>query len=259
MKLSVVIPAHDEAGSIASTVSALFTELSRERIEHEILVVNDNSTDPTEKVLQELSPSIPTLHCLNNGPPNGFGFAVRRGLESFAGDAVAVFMADASDDANDLVRFFKILQEKNTDCVFGTRFSGESRIVGYPYPKLVLNRLANSFIRILFGLRYNDVTNAFKLYRRHVIDGLRPFLSHHFNLTVEMPLKAIVRGYTYAIAPNAWTNRTHGVSKLKIKEMGSRYMFIILYCFIEKWLSRGDYRRAARSEQEGHSTVERAE
>jgi dolichol-phosphate mannosyltransferase len=103
--------------------------------------------------------------------------------------------------------------------------------------------MGNTFIKILFGLDYNDVTNAFKLYRKDVIEGLRPLLSHHFNLTVELPLKAIVRGYSYAVVPNSWTNRRHGISKLQIKEMGSRYLFIILYCFIEKWLSRGDYHR----------------
>ncbi len=243
MKLSVVIPAYNEAKSIASTVRALFAELDRQGVEHEILVINDRSTDPTEAVLQDLATAIPTLRYLNNPPPNGLGFAVRRGLECFSGDAVALYMADGSDDPNDLVRFFKTMQSNNTDCVFGTRFSKESKVVGYPLFKLLLNRLANGFIRLLFGLRYNDVTNAFKLYRRHVIQGLQPFLSHHYNLTVEMPLKAIVRGYSYSVVPNSWMSRQQGVSKLKIKEMGSRYMFIILYCFIEKWLSRGDYRR----------------
>jgi dolichol-phosphate mannosyltransferase len=102
--------------------------------------------------------------------------------------------------------------------------------------------MANHLIRVLFGLRYN-ITNAFKLYRRPVIEGLKPFLSPHFNLTVELPLKAIVRDYSYEVVPNEWINRKSGVSKLRIQEMGSRYLFIVLYCLIEKWLSRGDYRR----------------
>jgi dolichol-phosphate mannosyltransferase len=243
VKLSIIIPANNEAESIATTIRSLFAELHRQGIEHEILAVNDNSIDRTEAVLQELAALIPTVHYLNNPPPNGFGFAVRKGLEFFSGDAVAVYMADGSDDPGDLVRFFKTLQSEKVDCVFGTRFSSESRVVDYPYPKLLLNRMANAFIRMLFGLRYNDVTNAFKLYGRHVIEGLQPLLSHHFNLTVELPLKAIVRGYSYSVVPNSWTNRKQGESKLRIKEMGSRYVFIILYCFIEKWLSRGDYQR----------------
>jgi dolichol-phosphate mannosyltransferase len=250
MKLSVVIPANNEEGSIAATVRDLFSRLNDEAIDHEIIVVNDGSTDGTERVLEKLAAEIPSLRCQTSPPPHGFGFAVRRGLESASGDAVAVFMADGSDSSKDLVRFYRTMEEQGVDCVFGTRFSGESHVVGYPLLKLIVNRLANTFIRILFGLDYNDVTNAFKLYRKDVIEGLKPLLSHHFNLTVELPLKAIVRGYSYAVIPNSWTNRKQGVSKLMIKEMGSRYLFIVLYCFIEKWLSRGDYRRDVRKVSE---------
>lgn len=245
MKLSIVIPANNEEGSVASTVRDLFSKLSDEAIEHEIIVVNDGSTDNTERILQELEDEIPSLRFYRNPPPHGFGFAVRKGFEFITGDAVATFMADSSDSSKDLVRFYRTMEEQNVDCVFGTRFSRESEIIDYPLPKLMLNRMGNTIIRILFGLHYNDVTNAFKLYRKEVIEGLEPLLSHHFNLTVELPLKAIVRGYSYAVVPNSWTNRKQGESKLRIKEMGSRYLFIILYCFIEKWLSRGDYRRAA--------------
>ncbi len=241
MKLSVVIPAHNEEGCIEETVRALSGALQVAEISHEILVVNDNSTDGTEQILVALEREIPSFKYVNNLPPHGFGFAVRKGLESFSGDAVAVYMADASDSPADLVRFYRELTERNVDCVFGSRFFRQSRVLGYPKFKLFLNRLANKFIQLLFGLRYNDVTNAFKLYRRQVIEGAKPFLSHHFNLTVELPLKAIVRGYTFSVLPNDWIQRKTGESKLKIKEMGSRYLFIVLYCFIEKWLSRGDY------------------
>lgn len=243
MKLSIVIPAHNEEGCIGSTVEGLFEKLQSEKIEHEILVINDNSRDATESILLNLQKKIPTIKIINNAPPNGFGFAVRRGLDNFSGDVVAVYMADASDTPTDLVRFYRTLIEKNVDCVFGTRFSRESRVVDYPWLKLFINRMANLFIQIVFALRYNDVTNAFKMYRKEVIIGLKPFLSHHFNLTVELPLKSIVRGYSYTVIPNDWINRKAGESKLKIKEMGSRYLFIVIYCLIEKWLSRGDYKR----------------
>jgi dolichol-phosphate mannosyltransferase len=93
----------------------------------------------------------------------------------------------------------------------------------------------------MFGLKYNDVTNAFKMYRKSVIEGVSPLLSHHFNLTVEIPLKAIVRGYSYSVLPITWRNRKTGTSKLKLREMGSRYLFIVLYIWLEKHLSRGDY------------------
>lgn len=248
-RLSVVIPAHNEEGCIASTVENLYAQLTAAEVDHEIVVVNDNSSDNTESILVDLERTIPSLRHVNNCPPHGFGFAVRAGLEAFEGDAVVVYMADASDRPEDLIAFFRKMEADNLDCVFGTRFHREAKIVDYPRLKLAINRAANLFIQILMGLRYNDTTNAFKMYRRHVITGLQPLLSHHFNLTVELPLKAIVRGYTYAVVPNWWINRKTGESKLKIKEMGSRYLFIVLYCLIEKCLSRGDYHRVKQSQQ----------
>lgn len=243
MKLSVVIPARNEEETIAETVEALIRRLRAEGIEHEVIVVDDGSTDRTGEVLRALQERHPTLRCLCNGPPNGFGLAVRRGLERLTGDAVAIVMGDGSDDPEDVIRGFWRLHEGH-ECVFGSRFMRGGRTVGYPLHKLLLNRLANNFIRTLFALDYNDVTNAFKCYRREVIEGCRPLISKHFNLTVELPLKAIVRGYDYTVIPISWTNRKSGVSKLRIREMGSRYLFIVLYLFLEKHLSRGDYRRA---------------
>lgn len=254
MKLSVVIPARNEEGCIEGTLRALHARLVEEGIDHEILVVNDGSTDRTEKILAALQHEIAPLAYVNNSPPHGFGFAVRKGLEQFKGDAAAVYMADASDRPEDLVRFFQVLETRQVDCVFGTRFARGAHVIDYPLPKLMLNRMANTYIQVLFGLRYNDITNAFKLYRREVIEGLQPLLSHHYNLTVELPLKAIVRGYSYAVVPNDWINRKTGISKLRIQEMGSRYLFIVLYCLIEKWLSRGDYHRLSNRRA---SSVER--
>jgi dolichol-phosphate mannosyltransferase len=241
--LSVVIPAHNEEGRIEATVREFAAALQAAGIPHEILVVNDNSKDATEAVLQRTQRDVPALRYINNTPPNGFGFAVRAGLNAFSGEAVAIVMADASDSPEDLVRFYRKMQEGGFDCVFGTRFSNGGRTEDYPFVKLVLNRLGNLLIQTMFWLPYNDITNAFKLYRRSTIAGLQPLLAYHFNLTVELPLKALVRGYSAAVVPNTWRNRTHGVSKFKIREMGSRYLFIILYCFIEKSLSRRDYQR----------------
>jgi dolichol-phosphate mannosyltransferase len=242
MKLSVVIPAYNEAEGITDTLEKIYAKLSAEGITHEILVVNDNSKDNTLQVLTHLQITIPTLVVHTNPGPNGFGYAIRYGLERFSGDCVAIVMADLSDSPNDLVAFYRKMME-GYDCVFGTRWSMGGKVNDYPRHKLFLNRFFNNVVRLLFGIKYNDVTNAFKLYKRETIDGVKPFLSPHFNLTVEIPLKAIIRGYTYAVLPNSWTNRKHGVSNLKIREMGSRYFFILLYCLIEKFFSRGDFKK----------------
>jgi dolichol-phosphate mannosyltransferase len=159
---------------------------------------------------------------------------------------IAMMMADLSDDPEDLVRYYRVAQETGVDCVFGSRFIPGGTTYGYPRHKLLLNRFANTLVRLLFQIRYNDCTNAFKLYKREALDGLRPFLAPHFNLTLELPLKTIVRGYTYTVLPNSWRNRKSGASKLKIKEMGSRYLFILLYCLIERYFSRGDFKKMPR-------------
>lgn len=239
---SLVIPAHNEEGSIEETIHAITTALEMHNIEYEIVAVNDNSRDRTELILQKLSTQNPRIRYLNNYYPNGFGFAIRCGLESFQGDAVAIVMADCSDSPQNIIDYYDKLQE-GYECVFGSRFIKGGKVIDYPSHKLAINRLANLFVATLFGIKYNDITNAFKAYRRQTIEGIFPLLSHHFNLTVEMPLKAITRGYSYAIVPITWQNRKTGVSKLKIKEMGSRYLFIVLYIFLEKILSRGDYIR----------------
>ena len=242
MKLSIVIPAFNEEGSIADTVRGVTATLDAEAIEHEIVIVDDASTDGTAAAIARLAEADARLRYLRSPYRNGFGFAVRAGLDVYTGDAVAIVMADASDDPHDLVGYFRIL-EAGYDCAFGSRFMAGGSTHGYPLPKLLINRVVNLGIRALFGHGYDDTTNAFKAYRREVIDSVQPLLSHHFNLTVEIPLKAVIRGHSYAIVPIHWHNRSAGTSKLKLQEMGSRYLFIVLLAFLEHHLSRGDYRR----------------
>jgi len=239
---SIVIPARDEEAALPSTLRELYAQLATENIPHEMVVVDDGSRDRTWQVLQELRAEIPTLAPVQNRGPFGFGRAIVCGLNQMRGDACAIMMADASDSPADAIRYWRLLNE-GWECVFGSRFVRGGHIHDYPRLKLFINRLANLFIRVLFHIPLNDTTNAFKAYRRTVIDGCRPLLAPHFNLTVEIPLKAIVRGYSWTVTPISWQNRKQGVAKLKIKEMGSRYFFICAYVWMEKYFSRGDYRR----------------
>ncbi len=242
MKLSVVIPARNEEESIRPTVGDLLDALNGAGIDHEILVVDDGSTDGTAAIVAEISAAHPTVRRVPSPYSGGFGLTVRAGLEEYQGDAVAIVMADGSDDPRDLVRYHHLLEE-GYDCAFGSRFLPGSNVEDYPRVKLAINRVVNFGIRMLFRHGYNDTTNAFKAYRREVIDNIQPLLSNHFNLTVELPLKAFIRGHSYAIVPIGWRNRAFGESKLGLREMGSRYLFIVLYAFLEQHLSRGDYRR----------------
>jgi dolichol-phosphate mannosyltransferase len=240
--LTIVIPTRDEESEIAASVEHLYVELRLHEVEHEIVVVDDGSTDSTWEVVQGLTAEIPTLRPVRNQGQNGFGRAVVCGIDNSCGDAVVIMMADQSDDCRDVVLYWQLLNQ-GWDAVFGSRFIRGGGVIDYPKHKLVVNRIANFILRVMFQVPLNDFTNAFKAYRRKALDGCRPFLSPHFNLTVELPLKTIVRGYSWTVMPITWRNRRSGLSKLKLREMGSRYLFIALYCWLEKYFSRGDYKK----------------
>lgn len=240
--LSVVIPALNEEGCIGSTVEHLHLELRLRNVPHEIIVVDDGSTDRTWELLTQLKTGLPELVPLKNESLHGFGRAIVCGLDAMRGDAAVIMMGDESDDCRDVIRYWEELN-KGWDCVFGSRFIKGGGTVGYPQIKLTVNRAANLFLKTLFAIRLNDTTNAFKAYRREVIDGCRPLISPHFNLTVELPLKAIVRGFSWTVIPVTWRNRRTGEAKLMMREMGSRYLFICLYVWLEKYFSCGDYRK----------------
>ena len=242
MKYSLVIPARNEAEGIAATVQSLTHALDAEQIDYEVIVVDDASVDDTAAVVDRIAQENSRVRSHRSHNPPGFGFAVRAGLDIFTGDAVAIVMADGSDSASDVVAYYRAL-EAGHECVFGSRFVRGARVVDYPRTKLILNRIVNAGIRLLFHHGYNDTTNAFKAYRREVVETMQPLLSNQFNLTVELPLKAIARGHDFAVVPISWTNRAKGTSKLKLQEMGSRYLFICLYVWLEKYFSRGDYRK----------------
>jgi dolichol-phosphate mannosyltransferase len=241
--LSVIIPARNEEGCILSTVQHLALELELHQVPHEIVVVDDGSTDRTWELLTGLQRKMPALAPVRNQGLHGFGRAVVCGLDKAKGDAVVIMMADESDDCRDVVRYWRELNQ-GWDCVFGSRFVKGGGVIDYPKLKLMINRLANFFLRVVFAVRLNDTTNAFKAYRRAAIEGCRPLISPHFNLTVELPLKAIVRGFSWTVIPITWRNRRAGDSKLRLREMGSRYLFICMYVWLEKYFSRGDYMKA---------------
>lgn len=244
--LSIVIPARDEEGCIKSTVEHLHLELALNHVPHEIVVVDDGSSDQTWPILTELRERIPEVNPIQNTGRHGIGCAIIAGLDHMTGDSVVIMMADESDDARDVVRYWRILNE-GFDAVFGSRFIKGGGVIDYPAYKKFMNRVFNTMVRVMFRYRLNDTTNAFKAYRRSTIDGCRPLISPHFNLLVELPLKAHIRGYSWTTMPITWRNRRTGVAKLKLREMGSRYMFIVLYCWLENFFSRGDYRRKTES------------
>ncbi|NLV44648.1 MAG: glycosyltransferase family 2 protein [Candidatus Hydrogenedentes bacterium] len=236
---SILIPAYNEAENLPRTLEPLAAALRGEGIPFELLVVNDNSTDATPQVLESLAPSYPELHVVTNTPPGGLGRAIRCGLKHFKGDVVAVVMADSSDSPEDVVACYRKIEE-GYDCVFGSRFRKGSKVSQYPPVKLFFNRIVNFAMRVLFLTRFNDLTNAFKVYRRHAIESISPLHAAHFNITIEMSLSCLIRRFKIAEIPISWSGRTWGQSNLRLREMGRRYLCTLLMIWFERVLILDD-------------------
>lgn len=255
-KTSIIIPARNEAENLPLTLKKIGQAFQDKERDYEILVINDGSEDNTAQIVKDLIAKDGRIQLLNNPPPYGFGSAIKKGLDSYQGDYVMIVMADLSDDPKDMIKYVRQM-DKGYDCCFGSRWGKGAKVKDYPAFKLILNRIINAGIGLLFGIRYTDVTNAFKCYSRDTIEGIKPVLSKHFNITVELPLKAIVRGYSYKVVKTNWRGRKKGLSKLKIQEMGSRYTFIIMYVLLEKLLCGSDYKKIKPKTIEKHKDADR--
>jgi dolichol-phosphate mannosyltransferase len=242
MKLSIVIPAHNEQDNIRACLHDLHEAVViGARLPCQIIVVNDNSNDETAERVTDFALAHPDLELqlINRAPPAGFGRAVRAGLEAVTGDAVVIYMADRSDDPHDVLLYYRKLEE-GYDCVFGSRFVRGSTVTDYPRVKLIVNRLVNWFMQLLFWTRFNDLTNAFKAYRTYVIHDGGPFYSSQFNITIEMSLAALIRRYQIAQVPISWHGRTWGSSHLRLRQMGRKYLCVLLKVLAERWLISDD-------------------
>jgi dolichol-phosphate mannosyltransferase len=240
MKLSIVIPAHNEEQNIDKCVAELQRVVRDEnQVPYEIIVVNDNSTDGTARVIAELMAADANVRTVDRTPPGGFGRAVRAGLEVVEGDVVVIYMADLSDDPQDVMVYYRKIME-GYDCVYGSRFIKGSRVEHYPRVKLFFNRIVNKCVQYMFWTRFNDLTNAFKAYRTAVVRDCGPYRASHFNITLEMSLSALIRRYEIAQVPIRWYGRTWGDSKLKLREMGRKYLCTVLMFYFQRQLISDD-------------------
>lgn len=235
MKLSVVIPCHNEENNVGTCLRELADVLAEHDIPYEIIAVNDNSVDGTEQAIRQCMEIDPRVRLIQRRPPKGFGRALRDGLHAVRGDVVIIYMADLSDDPQDVVAYYRKIEE-GYDCVFGSRFVRGSLVENYPRKKLLFNRIVNRCVQWLFWTHFNDLTNAFKAYRTSVIRACGPYCASHFNITLELSLSALIRRYRIAQIPIRWYGRTWGVSKLRLRDMGRRYLSTLLMLFFQRIL-----------------------
>ena len=235
MSLSIIIPTFNEVKQLKYTIKKL-QSLKKKIKEYELIFIDDFSNDGSYQQLVLFKKKDSRIKIFKN-IKKGLGSAIKVGIKKSKKKYVCIFMCDLSDDVNDIYKYYKaITDNKKLDAVFGTRFDKNSKVINYPFFKLMLNRIANNVIKILFLSNYNDFTNAFKIYKKKVLLRLFPIVSENFNIFLELPLKIITRKLNYKIIPINWYGRKIGESKFKIKEIGSKYVYILLYCLIEKIL-----------------------
>mgnify|MGYP001465552230 CR=1 FL=1 len=229
--LSIIVPVRNESDSLKDIFDYFSKNLGK--INYEILIINDFSEDGTLENAKALFKDNKNFKVLNN-EIKGLGGAINLGIKKSEGINIAIMMADQSDDINDLIKYNELMNLENYDAILGSRFLKKSKLLDYPFQKLILNRIFNIIVAVVFWNKYNDYTNAFKIYKKKVLLEIRPLISESFNIFLEIPLKVISRKYKYKIIPINWMGRKKGISKFKIKELGSKYLFTLIYCFIEK-------------------------
>ena len=234
MSLSIIIPAFNESSQITNTLTNL-KKIKNKIKKFEIIIINDFSTDNTEDIIKKLKKKNKLIKLFKN-KRKGLGSAITTGILKSKYKFISIFMADMSDDPKDLIKYYEEINKKKLDAVFGTRFSKNSQVKDYPTFKLILNRIFNNFVRLIFFSKYNDFTNAFKIYKKKTILSLFPIVSENFNVFLELPLKIVTRKHKFITMPIKWKNRKKGYSKFKIKELGSMYLFTLAYCLLEKIL-----------------------
>ena len=235
LSFSVIMPAYNEEDVIEATLVELSEHLDACAFDYEIVVVDDGSQDGTGRVVRAVAARLPRVRLVENEGPGGYGFAIRKGLDVYKGDAMVIVTSDGADSPKDVAAYFRKIEE-GYDCAFGSRFAPGATVEGYPRLKLMINRVANRLLALALGQDYADYTNGFKCYRRHVVDDMQPLVTGQFNITIELALKAVLGGWRYAVVPNDWKQRDAGQSSFNVFRLAKPYAMTALYCFSRRYL-----------------------
>lgn len=217
----MIVPILDAEPQLEEVLSQL--NLLRQGMDLEIIVVadvpNPHREKETRSVLGPMVEKVSALIIYRVGE-RGFGSALRRGFAGASGDVMVPFMGDASDNPADIPRLMLELN-RGFDVVAGSRYMKGGHIVGNTF-KQQLSRLYSALIRIVGGLEIHDVSNAFKAYRRTVVESVET-IAESFDISVELTIKAVQAGFRIGEIPTVWTNRRLGESKFRFPEELRRY------------------------------------
>jgi len=250
--LSVIIPAMNEGGTLCSVLSQFAEDLRKEQIPFEIVVINDipsnGTADDSSQILKGLVRDYPEIHAYDRTGGTGYGTAVSTAVTLSKGDYVVISSADACNISQDIILYYRTLDEGN-DAVFGSRFIPGASVTGYPQFKLFVNRVSNFILQVLFGFKFNDYTDGFKGYRRELLTQFGPLFSTKFNITIELSLKAMLLTKKIKQVPTQWYGRSWGVSKLSILRVLRYYLSTLLYILGLRIMTE-DFLKCARTKVE---------
>ena len=251
---SVVVPCHNEEMNIPRLVDTL-VRMYGDYI-HEIIVVNDNSTDRTAEVTREVALTERRVKLVNRNPPNGVGRALRDGYAAATGRYILTMDSDFVQIVPEFRDLFDAIVD-GRDGAIGSRFSHESILINYPFFKVICNRGFHALVRLLLLARVRDVSNNLKLYRAEILKNLE-IEEPHFAANMETGLKPLLSGYDIKEVPISWINRTidMGSSSFKILNVAPAYFCALLRTIWRTWRGRRSFDRKADTAEHAKSFPE---
>lgn len=229
MKLSVIVPAYNEEDNIIDVINKIEEALE---IPHELVVVNDHSIDTTAQLVTGFARQYNNIRLVENKLSRGFANALKTGFSSVATDIAVPVMADLCDDLSTLKKMFEKINQ-GYDVVCGSRYikggsrQGGSRLKGF------FSCFVGRSLKILLGLPTHDIANAFKMYRKGVIESI-DIQSQGFEISMEIPLKAYFLGFRITELPTVWKERTKGKSSFRMFKLFPDYFKLYIWAFLRR-------------------------
>lgn len=234
--LSVILIAHNEEQAIGRMLEGLLANYDQEILE--IMVVDDASKDRTAEIVEDWSKRTPKVVLIKRTPPCGVGRALKAGFARINPKAECVLSMDSDfvENIGQVRAMIAAFDQQKCDGVIGSRFVKGGRVVGYPFPKLLMNRLFHLVVKIMFRIKQNDLTNNFKLYRATIFQSM-PWKSDGFAMNAETGLLPILFGYQIVEVPVVWVDRSPqmGRSKFGLLKHGTGYIQVIFHALRCAW------------------------
>ena len=238
MDLSIIVPAHNEEGNIAQVIQKIEETVI---VSHELIIINDHSTDKTGTIVSGLMQDYPNLRLIDNPLEGSFANAIKTGLANIKTGVVVQVMADLCDDLNTINKMYEKIGQ-GYDVVCGSRYIKGGARLGGSRLKGFLSTFAGWSLHYLLGIPTHDIANAFKMYSKKVLDTVN-IEAEGFEISMELPLKAYYAGFKITEVPTVWREREKGKSNFKMFKLAPSYLKFYLWGIVKRFSFRGHKNR----------------